>query len=66
MVLLNGSRRSMMLIRTILKDESIIIDGDIEIVILEMNRDKVKLGIKAPEDVHISRREIDPSSEPVE
>jgi carbon storage regulator len=55
-----------MLVLTVLKDESIIIDGDIEIIILEMNQGKVKLGINAPDDVHISRREIDQSPEPVD
>ncbi|SCZ77821.1 carbon storage regulator CsrA [Acidaminobacter hydrogenoformans] len=40
------------------KEESLIIDGKIEIVILEAEDGKVKLGINAPEDVKIYRKEI--------
>ena len=56
----------MMLILTRFQIESIIIGNDIKIIVLKMNEDKVQFGVKAPDDVHISRREIDPSSEPVE
>jgi carbon storage regulator len=66
MIVLHGLRRSMMLILTRFQNESIIIGNDIKIIVLKMNEDKVQFGVKAPDDVHISRREIDPSSEPVE
>jgi carbon storage regulator len=56
----------MMLILTRFQNESIIIGDDIKIIVLKMNEDKVQFGIKAPDDVLISRREIDPPSEPVE
>lgn len=38
--------------------ESIIVDNDIEITILEIKGDQVKLGIKAPKSVPIYRKEI--------
>ncbi|MBU5255689.1 carbon storage regulator CsrA [Tissierella praeacuta] len=47
-----------MLILTRRKDESIIIDGNIEIKILEMEDGKVKIGIDAPRDIDIIRKEL--------
>lgn len=47
-----------MLALTRKKDEAIIIDGNIEIKILEVQGDKVKIGISAPKDVNIYREEI--------
>jgi len=47
-----------MLVLTRKKDESIIIDGNIEIVVIGIEEGKVKLGIKAPKDVDIHRKEI--------
>lgn len=47
-----------MLILTRKKDESIIIDGNIEIRILEIEDGKVSIGIKAPKEVDIFRKEI--------
>ena len=47
-----------MLALTRKKDESIIIGGNIEIKVLEVQGDKVKLGICAPKDVTIHRKEI--------
>ena len=38
--------------------ESIIINNDIEIVILEVKGDQVKLGINAPKSVPIYRKEL--------
>lgn len=38
--------------------ESIVIDNDVEITILEIKGDQVKLGIKAPKSVPIYRKEI--------
>ena len=38
--------------------ESIMIDNDIEVTILEIKGDQVKLGIKAPKSVPIYRKEI--------
>ena len=40
------------------KDESIIIDGCIEVKIVDVRGDKVRLGITAPKTVSIHRKEI--------
>lgn len=47
-----------MLILTRKKDESIIINGNIEIKILEIEDGKVSIGIEAPKDVDIFRKEL--------
>lgn len=47
-----------MLILTRKKDESIIIGDDIEIVVIDVGDGKVKLGIEAPRDVEILRKEL--------
>jgi carbon storage regulator len=47
-----------MLALTRKKEESIIIGDKIEIKILEIQGDKVKLGIEAPKNVPIHRKEI--------
>jgi carbon storage regulator len=38
--------------------EKLLIAGDIEIEILEMNGSQVKLGIKAPKDISVLRQEV--------
>lgn len=38
--------------------ESIIIGEDIEVTILEVSEGRVKVGIEAPEDINILRKEI--------
>jgi len=40
------------------KNQSIIINDDIEILIVDINVEQVKLGIKAPKNVSIHRKEI--------
>lgn len=47
-----------MLILTRKKDESIIIDGKIEIKIVEIEDGKIKIGIDAPRDIDIMRKEL--------
>ena len=47
-----------MLVITRKTDESIIIGDDIEITVLDISRDRVKLGIDAPKSVKIVRNEI--------
>lgn len=47
-----------MLILTRKKDESIIIDGNIEIKIIEIEDGKVKIGIDAPKNIDIIRKEL--------
>ena len=39
-------------------NESIMIGNDIEITILDIRNDQVKIGIRAPKDVGIYRKEI--------
>ena len=47
-----------MLILSRKKDESIIIDGNIEIKIVEIEDGKVKIGIEAPKNIDIMRKEL--------
>ncbi|MFT4689291.1 MAG: carbon storage regulator CsrA [Verrucomicrobiia bacterium] len=47
-----------MLVLSRKKEESIIIDGKIEVKIIRVDGDTVKVGIQAPADVPIHRREI--------
>lgn len=47
-----------MLILTRKKGESIIIDDDIEVTILEASDGKIKLGIDAPKNIDIHRKEV--------
>ena len=47
-----------MLVITRKLDQSIIINGNIEILVVGLGKDGVRLGIKAPKDVQIHRREV--------
>lgn len=47
-----------MLALTRKKDEAIIINDDIEITVIEIKGDQVKLGISAPKSVPIYRKEV--------
>jgi len=47
-----------MLILSRKKEESIIIDGNIEIKIVSLEDGKVKIGIEAPREVQIFRKEV--------
>ncbi|MDI6799676.1 MAG: carbon storage regulator CsrA [Actinomycetota bacterium] len=47
-----------MLILSRKKDESIVIGSDVEIVIVAVEGETVKIGINAPKDVSVYRREI--------
>ncbi len=38
--------------------ESIIIDGKITVMVVEIRGDKVRLGIEAPKDVSVNRKEV--------
>lgn len=40
------------------KNEAIVINNDIEITILEVHGDQVKLGITAPREVPVYRKEV--------
>ena len=47
-----------MLVLSRQKDESIVIGDDIEIVIVDVRGDKVRLGITAPKNISVHRREV--------
>ena len=47
-----------MLALTRKKGESLVINNNIEVTILEIRRDQIKLGISAPRDVSIYRKEV--------
>jgi len=47
-----------MLVLSRKKNESIVINDNITIVVVEIRGDKVRLGIEAPKDVPVHRKEI--------
>lgn len=47
-----------MLVLSRQKDESIIIGDDVEIIIVDVRGDKVRLGITAPKSISVHRREV--------
>ena len=49
-----------MLVLSRKKNESILIDGKIEIEVLQIKGNKIRLGINAPADVKILRGELKP------
>ena len=49
-------RRMLVLSRK--KNESIVINDDITIVVVEIRGDKVRLGVEAPKEVPVHRREV--------
>lgn len=47
-----------MLVITRKADESIVINGNIEVIVVGISKDGVRLGIKAPREVQVHRREV--------
>ena len=47
-----------MLVLSRQKEESIVIGDDIEITIVDVRGDKVRLGITAPKSISVHRREV--------
>ncbi|MEX0865757.1 MAG: carbon storage regulator CsrA [Pirellulales bacterium] len=47
-----------MLVLSRKKNESIVINNDISIVVVEIRGDKVRLGVEAPKEVPVHRREV--------
>ena len=47
-----------MLVLSRQKDESIMIGDNVEITIVDVRGDKVRLGITAPRDISVHRREV--------
>jgi len=55
---LRKQRNAGMLVLSRKKNESIVINDDITIVIVEIRGDKVRLGVEAPKEVPVHRREV--------
>jgi len=51
-------RNGIMLVLSRKKNESIVINDDITIVVVEIRGDKVRLGVEAPKEVPVHRREV--------
>jgi carbon storage regulator len=47
-----------MLVLSRKKNEAIIINNDIKIIVVEIRGDKVRLGIEAPKEVPVHRQEV--------
>lgn len=47
-----------MLVLSRKKDEKIIIDGSIELMVIDIDKDRVRLGIEAPRQVVVDREEV--------
>lgn len=47
-----------MLVLSRKKDESIVINNDITLVVVEIRGDKVRLGVEAPKEVPVHRKEV--------
>lgn len=47
-----------MLVLSRKKNESIVINNDIRIVVVEIRGDKVRLGVEAPREVPVHRNEV--------
>jgi carbon storage regulator len=54
----NRTKESKMLVLSRKKNESIVINDDITIVVVEIRGDKVRLGVEAPKEVPVHRREV--------
>lgn len=52
------ARNDRMLVLSRKKNESIVIADDITIVVVEIRGDKVRLGVEAPKEVPVHRREV--------
>jgi carbon storage regulator len=53
-----SQRGAAMLVLSRKKNESIIINDNITVTVIEIRGDKVRLGIEAPKDVTVHRREV--------
>lgn len=52
------NRGCILLVLSRKKNESIVIADDITIVVVEIRGDKVRLGVEAPKEVPVHRREV--------
>jgi carbon storage regulator len=53
-----GQKELEMLVLSRQKDESIMIGDNVEITIVDVRGDKVRLGIAAPKDIPVHRKEV--------
>ena len=53
-----GTKEWKMLVLSRKKNESIVINDDIRIVVVEIRGDKVRLGVEAPKEVPVHRQEV--------
>jgi len=53
-----SQKESNMLVLSRKKNESIIINNDITIVVVEIRGDRVRLGVEAPKEVTVNRKEV--------
>jgi carbon storage regulator len=53
-----SAKEAKMLVLSRKKNESIIINDDITIVVVEIRGDKVRLGVEAPKEVPVHRNEV--------
>ena len=54
----NLQKELKMLVLSRQKDESIVIGDDVEVTIVDVRGDKVRLGITAPKEISVHRREV--------
>ena len=54
----NLQKELKMLVLSRQKDESIVIGDDVEVTIVDVRGDKVRLGITAPKSIPVHRREV--------
>lgn len=47
-----------MLVLSRKKNEAIVIDDNISVIVVEIRGDKVRLGIEAPKEIPVHRREV--------
>lgn len=52
------TKEKVMLVLSRKKNESIVINNDITIVVVEIRGDKVRLGVEAPKEVPVHRQEV--------
>ena len=55
---LNAAKEFPMLVLSRKKNESIVINDDITIVVVEIRGDKVRIGVEAPKEVPVHRNEV--------
>jgi carbon storage regulator len=54
----NGIKEHRMLVLSRQRDESIVINDNVVVTIVDIRGDKVRLGIEAPTDIPVHRREV--------